>query len=381
MAEDALQDACLQAVEKWPVKGVPDNKAAWLFTVARRRLIDSIRKNSHRNSLQTQQALFDLYRNHDSSCEMDEDIPDERLRLIFSCCHPALAPKAQVALTLKILCGLTTNEIARAYLTSQAAMDQRITRAKRKIRDAGIRYSVPEGEALKARLPSVLSTIYLIYNESYSAYSGQTLTREDLANEAIRLARVLYALLPHTDIAGLLALMILHDARRRARNSASQAYIPLEFQDRSLWDKPKIREGTNLVLASLAVGTPNRYLIEAAISALHANSPTWEKTDWAQIEQLYAQLLRHNPSPIVALNLYTAQAFKGDVKTAYDSMKKLESELQDYQPFYAAKAELASMLNYYDESQFSLNKAIDLTNNQAEKQFLIAKRDKLRKNR
>ncbi len=374
MAEDAMQDAFAQAVEKWSVNGEPNNKAAWLFTVARRRLIDNIRKESHRSSRQTQQAVTDMFQYNDSPCETDADIPDERLRLIFVCCHPALAQNAQVALTLKTLCGLTTREIARAYLTSEVAMNQRITRTKRKIRDAGIAYSVPEGDALVERLPSVLATIYLIYNESYSAYTGQTLTREDLANEAIRLARVLYCLLSNPSVAGLLALMLLHDARRPARSSQTQAYIPLQDQDRSLWDQVKIREGTQLVLAALAKSNPDTYQIEAAISSLHATSPSWQETDWPQIEQLYSLLYQLNPSPIVMLNLIVAKAYKGEVNQAYQQLKKIEAELTDYQPYYAAKAELSLMLKLFDESLRNYDKAIALTENEAEKNFLKVKR-------
>ena len=373
MAEDALQDAFTQAVEKWPVSGIPDNQVAWLFTVARRRAIDQIRKQSHRCSQQTQQALQESISLTESVSEADEPIPDERLRLIFTCCHPALAPNVQVALTLKTLCGLSVKEIARAFLISEVAMNQRITRAKRKIRDTAISYSIPQGEALAQRLPTVLSTIYLIYNESYNAYVGQTLSREDLANEAIRLAQILYSLLPQASVAGLLALMLLHDARRQSRQSKKQSYIPLEQQDRRLWDQSKIQRGTCLVVAALAQGQPDDYQIQAAISAVHASSPSWQETDWRQIQQLYAVLFKINPSPVVALNMNVAKAFHGEVEQAYAALKKIELKLVDYQPFYAAKAQLESMLNKNEASIRSYEKAIALTKNEAEKQFLCAK--------
>ncbi len=378
MAEDAFHDACIQAVEQWSQHSAPENKTAWLFTVARRRLIDRIRKESHRKSQQIQQQLTDMYQQDDHSTESDEEIPDERLRLIFTCCHPALVQDAQVALTLKTLCGLTIREIARAYLISEVAMTQRLVRAKRKIEDAGISYVVPEGEDLTQRLSSVLSTIYLIYNESYSAYEGQSLTREDLANEAIRLARVLYTLLPEPPVAGLLALILLHDARRKARQSKTQEFIPLEFQDRSLWDQQKIKQGTDLVLTSLARGRPDPYQIEAAISALHSTSKSWQQTDWKQIHELYQVLYELKPSPIVALNLNVAKAFKGEIKSAFKALLDIEKDLKDYQPFYVAKAEILSMLSRKEQALDQYRKAINLSQNQAEKQFLTDKAKKLK---
>jgi len=375
MAEDALQDTFSQAIEKWPVSGEPENKTAWLFTVARRRLIDRIRKESLRSSQQVRQAVADMHQQDDIECETDAEIPDERLKLIFTCCHPALAQKTQVALTLKTLCGLTVREIARAYLTSETTMNQRITRAKRKIRDAGINYEVPEGNLLVERLSSVLATIYLIYNESYNAFEGQTLSREDLANEAIRLARILYSLLPNPSAQGLLALMLLHDARRLSRSTKAQAYIPLQDQDRSIWDKAKIREGTRLTLSALAQGNPDSYQIEAAISSLHATATSWQETDWPQIEQLYKVLYKLNPSPIILLNLNVAKAYKGETEQAYEAVVKLQSDLTNYQPYHAAMAELSFRLGFFHDALQSYDKAITLTKNEAEKNFLISKRE------
>lgn len=375
VAEDALQDALLQATEQWLKIGMPKNKAAWLLTVARRRLIDRIRKDSHRNADITIQSIQDMLPHNTDAIEIDELIPDERLRLIFTCCHPALAQDARVPLTLKTLCGLSAREIARAFLTSEVTMNQRLTRAKRKIRDAGIAYEVPQGDALTERLPSVLSVIYLIYNESYNAFEGQTLTRCDLAKEAIRLARLLHQLLPRPDVAGLLALLLLHDSRRNARSSDTQPFIPLEHQDRTLWSQELIREGTNIVLTAMSEAKPDSYQLQAAISALHAMAPNWESTDWPQIQQLYAMLFQLFPSPVVALNQAMAQAYSGDVETAYSRLSELEIELKTYQPFFAARAELAYQLGENECALRDYDIALSLTKNEAEREFLLAKRN------
>ena len=266
LAEDALQDACEQATIKWPAEGTPENTGAWLHTVAKRKLIDRLRQNHSRSAKQILQFIQDSVYDEPVSMEADQAVPDERLRLIFTCCHPALNEQARVALTLKTLCGLKVNEISRAFLSSETAMSQRLTRAKRKIKDAGIAYKIPEGRALEQRPPSVLAVIYLIYNESYSAYEGQTLTRADLANEAIRLGRILRELMPRPDVSGLLALMLLHDARRSMRSAEDHTFIPLEHQDRSSWNQDHITEGTQILLTALAQGQPDRYQVQAAIS-------------------------------------------------------------------------------------------------------------------
>jgi len=376
VAEDALQDALLHATEKWPISGEPKNKAAWLLTVARRRMIDHIRKDTHRNAKQTLQNINDILpinSSHQEITENEEGIPDERLRLIFTCCHPALADNVRVPLTLKTLCGLSTREIARAFLTSEVTMNQRLTRAKRKIRDAGIAYEVPKGEALDNRLESVLSVIYLIYNESYNAFEGQTLSREDLANEAIHLARVLHDLLPKPEVAGLLALLLLHDSRRAARSTKSQSFIPLEQQNRSLWNKEQIQEGCSIVLTAMSAAKPGRYQLQAAISALHAMASDWESTDWKQIHQLYGVLYQRNPSPIVALNQHVALAYCGNVALAYQYINLLENELKSYQPFYAARADLAHRLGKTAIAIESYGQALSLTKNDAERAFLEKK--------
>ncbi len=377
VAEDALQEAFLQASEKWPQSGTPRNKAAWLLTVARRRLIDHIRKDTLRNAESTIQTIEDLLPQNDDIQEQDYPIPDERLRLIFTCCHPALASNVRVPLTLKTLCGLSVREIARAFLSSEASMQQRLTRAKRKIRDAGIAYAVPENDALDERLESVLSVIYLIYNESYTAFEGQSLTRDDLAKEAIHLARVLYELLPKPEVAGLLSLLLLHDSRRSARSSGTQAFIPLEYQDRSQWNQTQIQEGTSIVLTAMSDAKPGIYQLQAAISALHAISPDWASTDWPQIYQLYGILYQLNPSPVVALNQCVAQAYYGELDAAYVRLSKLEDALKSYQPFYAAKAELALRLGEKETAIDNFSLAISLTKNTAEKDFLLEKKNQI----
>ncbi|MCL4154165.1 UNVERIFIED_CONTAM: hypothetical protein GTU68_040310, partial [Idotea baltica] len=336
LAEDALQDAFLNASTAWAKNGKPKKESAWLLTVARRRLIDLIRKESHRSKESTLLSITETQTDKNEH-EFEAGYPDERLRLIFICCHPALAENVRVPLTLKTLCGLSVREIARAYLVSEHAMEQRLTRAKRKIRDVGIAYKVPAGDALKERLDSVLSVVYLIYNESFSAFEGQTLTREALANEAIRLVRLLHTLLPCPEVDGLLALLLLHDSRRLTRSSPEQAFIPLEHQDRSQWNQSLIKEGVSLALSSLALGKPGVYQVQAAISSLHAVSPNWKATDWQQIQQLYDVLMQIEPSPVIELNKVMAIAYGGDTQTALDKLNELEEPLKKYQPFYVAR--------------------------------------------
>ena len=370
LVEDALQDAILQAIQQWPSRGQPENLGAWLHTVARRRLIDRLRRDGHHQSETTLQAILDTQETIDEDPHGHHEIPDERLRLIFTCCHPALAREARVALTLKTLCGLTAREIARAFLTSETTMNQRLTRAKRKIRLAGIGYEVPEGPDLRPRLDSVLEVIYLIYNESYSAFEGQTLTRADLAAEAIHLGRMMQQWLPEPEVSGLLALMLLHDARRSSRSSAQQAFIPLARQDRQLWDQALIGQGKELLLEALDQGSPGPYQIQAAISALHAGAENWESTDWAQIFELYQLLWRMQPSPVVALNRCIALAYSGALEPAYEQLLELEPELAQYQPYHAARADLAAKLHRHAEAREHYARAIKLTRNDAERSFL-----------
>ncbi|OUS07527.1 hypothetical protein A9Q96_06355 [Rhodobacterales bacterium 52_120_T64] len=376
LAEEALQDAITEALRVWPKTGVPDNGAAWLLTVARRRAIDRIRRSSVRNSELTQATLLQLAEDSDQS-EADFTIPDERLRLIFTCCHPALSPEAQVALTLRTLCGLTAREIARALLTTETTMNQRLTRAKAKIRDAGIAYKVPEQTDIIVRLESVLSVIYLIYNESYSAYEGESLTRTDLANEAIRLAKILRHLLPLPEVSGLLALITLHNARREARYDCVGDMITLEDQDRNLWDANAIADGKKLLLHTLAARRPGPYQIQAAISALHSESPSWEKTDWLQITGLYTALESLTPSPVVSLNKAVAMANSGSLPQALEIVQTLAVDLSNYQPFYAARADLLTRSGQLANAREDYRRAIDLSKNAAEKAFLHGKLDDL----
>ncbi len=309
--------------------------------------------------------------------EQDEIVPDERLRLIFTCCHPALSEDARVALTLRTLCGLTAREIARAFLTSESTMNQRLSRAKAKIRDAGIAYVVPEADDLPARLHSVLAVIYLIYNESYSAYEGQTLSRHDLALEAVRLADILYKLLPDPEVSGLLALIRLHHARRAAREDVNGVLISLEHQDRRMWDHAEITQATGILLSTLAQGQPGPYQIQAAISALHATAKNWSETDWPQILALYQTLYEMTGSPIVALNRAVALANSGDVAKAISVVDALSDVLATYQPFHAARADLLARLGHREEANTAYDHAIALSRNDAEKAFLIARRAKM----
>ena len=378
LVEDVLQDAFVQAAEQWPDRRMPDNAAAWLFTVAKRRLFDRFRKMALRKKEETHQAIYhSLYEQHahelvneDRQAEGDNEIPEERLRLIFTCCHPALSEEARVALTLKTLCGLTVKEIARAFLSSESAMEQRLTRAKRKIRVAGIAYEIPEGDALTARLPSVQSVIYLIYNESYSAYEGQTLTRDDFAVEAIRLARLLYALLPHSNNGGLLSLLLLHDSRRQARHCVAKGFVPLEEQDRRQWDTSLILEGVAPLEKSMTTGPADVYKIQAAISALHSQSPSWQATDWPQIALLYQSLYRLEPSPVVLLNQAVAVSHGGNPQGAYKLLEGIEEQLQNYQPFYAARAHINQQLDAPLLALQDYAKAIQLSKNTIERDYL-----------
>jgi len=377
LAEDAIQESFLQATERWPVSGLPSKPGAWLFTVAKRRLFDLLRKSAVRHRSENNEAIFSSLHDQNECPEEEFAIPEERLRLIFTCCHPALSENVRVALTLKTLCGLSIKEIARAYFSSSATIEQRLTRAKQKIKKAGIAYEVPEGDALVARLPSVLAVIYLIYNESYSAYGGQALTRDDFALEAIRLARVLYRLLPHSNVGGLLSLLLLHDARRCARVSSRQSFIPLQAQDRSLWNQALILEGGEILNRAIAEGAADPYKIQAAISALHCEAATWEKTHWAQIELLYSSLYKLEPSPVVLLNQAVVVANSGRAARALELLQGLAEPLERYQPFYAARADIAHTLGLYSQASSDYLRAIKLTKNCVEIAYLEDQHTKL----
>ena len=366
----------IEAARVWPARGQPDNGGAWLLAVARRRAIDRLRRRKTRNSEQNE-ATIRLLAEGDDMAETDYPIPDERLRLIFTCCHPALSEEARVALTLRTLCGLTAREIARAFLTSETTMNQRLTRAKAKIRDAGISYQVPETTDITDRLQSVLSVIYLIYNESYSAFEGQSLTREDLANEAIRLAEILHHLLPEPEVGGLLALIRLHHARSPARTDADGDLISLEDQDRSLWDHATIAKASNFLTQTLKKAQPGPYQMQAAISALHSAAPDWTSTDWSQICALYAALYRATPSPVVALNHAVAESQLGNLSDALAKIDRMTNQLDAYQPFHAARADLLARLNRGKDAQAAYGHAISLSKNEVEKAFLSKRREKI----
>jgi RNA polymerase sigma-70 factor (ECF subfamily) len=372
IAEEALHDAFIAAVEQWPREGVPQNPRAWLVSTGRFKAIDRIRRRSK----------FDV--SLEDVAEQIEAIPapeignehghveDDRLRLVFTCCHPALAPDAQVALTLREVCGLTTEEIARAHLTAPATVAQRIVRAKAKIRDARVPYEVPGRSELAERLDGVLRVIYLVFNEGYLASSGEALVRRSLTAEAIRLGRLLGELLPEPEAVGLLALMLLHESRHAARSSPSGELVLLGEQDRSLWDRAQISEAISLVEAALASRRFGAYTLQAAIAAVHAEAPAAEATDWAQIVGLYDALQRADPSPVVELNRAVALAMRDGPAAGLAEVDSIlaRGELADYHLAHSARADLCRRLGDRSEARKSYRKALELARQASERRFL-----------
>ncbi|HUN35867.1 MAG TPA: RNA polymerase sigma factor [Trebonia sp.] len=379
IAEDAAAEAFATAVERWPAEGVPPNPGAWLTTTANRKAIDRIRRENKRDDKHKEAQLL----HDDDPPEPFGAIDDERLRLIFTCCHPALAMETRVALTLRMVAGLTVPEIARAFLAQETAVGQRITRAKAKITAARIPYRVPSAEDLPARVSGVLAVLFLVFNEGYLATGpGTDPVRHDLTAEAIRLTRLIRALLPQDgEVAGLLALMLLTESRRTTRVSASGELVPLGEQDRGAWNPALIGEGHRLVrerLAAAAAGVaPGRYQILAAISAVHTSARDVRDTDWSQVVALYDQLVRLDPSPIVALNRAIAVAELDGPEVALAAIGRLEHRLAGYHPYHAARADLLRRLGRSQQSRAAYDKAIELAGNTAETAYLTRRRDQL----
>jgi RNA polymerase sigma-70 factor (ECF subfamily) len=374
LAEEALQHAFAVAVEQWPRVGPPSNPRSWLVSAGRFGAIDKVRRRARFGaSLQeiAYQIELDAARLPEGDAE-DEQLEDDRLRLIFTCCHPALAPDVQVALTLREVCGLTTEEIAHAFLTVPSTLAQRIVRAKNKIRDAHIPYQVPSRAELPERLDSVLRVIYLVFNEGYTASSGDELTRHDLSGEAIRLGRLLMDLLPEPEAVGLLALMLLHESRREARCSPSGEPVLMDDQDRGLWHRELIAEGITLVERALTSRRFGPYALQAAISAVHADAPSAAATDWAQIVGLYDVLVRAEPTPVVELNRAVAVAMRDGPATGLDLIDAIlaRGELTDYRLAHAARAELCRRLGNRAEARLSYQRALELTRQGRDRRFL-----------
>ncbi len=372
VAEEALHDAFRAAIEQWPRDGVPANPRAWLVSTGRFKAIDRIRKGRRVDSLDDEQAEQLPADTRDLAAMLDEDLEDDRLRLIFTCCHPALPPDARVALTLREVCDLTTEEIARAFLTAPSTLAQRIVRAKNKIKVARIPYVVPSRAQLPERLDAVLRVIYLVFNEGYAASSGSSLTRHDLSAEAIRVGRLLVELLPEPEALGLLALMLLHESRRAARTTPAGELVLLDAQDRSRWDRASIAEGTALLQRALATQNFGAYTLQAAISSVHAAAATAAATDWGEIVGWYDVLLRLEPTPVVELNRAVAVAMRDGPRAGLELVNDLlgRGELADYHLAHAARADLCRRLGLGGDARAAYERALELTQLEPERRFL-----------
>ena len=372
MAEDALHDAFAAALKHWPQTGLPDNPRAWLVSTGRFKAIDALRRRARFDASQEKIAAQLESGDNGEALGTDESIADDQLRLIFTCCHPALPPEGRVALTLREVCGLTTEEIARAFLTAAPTLAQRIVRAKAKIREARIPYQVPAAEELPDRLDTVLQVVYLVFNEGYAASSGASLTRADLSSEAIRLGRLLLALLPEPEVTGLLALMLLQESRRAARTSPAGELILLENQDRSLWNHGQITEGVELVERALSSRRFGPYTLQAAIAAVHSEAPDAESTDWPQIVALYTVLAQADPSPVVELNRAVAVAMRDGPEAGLALIDALFARgvLTDYHLAHSARADFCRRLDRKTEARSAYQRALALTRLEPERQFL-----------
>ena len=378
-AEEAMHDAFIAAVEQWPREGVPDNPRAWLVSTGRFKAIDAMRRRARFDAALGELATQIEAATSDASAWDDQAVEDDRLRLIFTCCHPALTPDAQVALTLREVCGLTTEEIAAAFLVNAPAIAQRIVRAKARIRDQKIPYETPDRNELPGRLEYVLRAVYLVFNEGYSASSGEAVTRADLCGEAIRLGRLLVALLPDPEAIGLLALMLLQESRHAERASAAGEVVLLEDQDRSRWNRALIVEGRALVDRAFAAGEVGSYTIQAAVAAEHARAASFARTDWGRIASLYDLLLRADPSPVVELNRAAAIAERDGAATGLALIDAIlaRGALADYHPAHAARAELCRRLGRTEEARRAYDRAIALVRQEPARAFLEGRRAEL----